>query len=136
MKPTLPLLAIMAVLAGCESTTEPRAAYFKVAGATGADSFVIALTDPALIAEARAIAGGEEQSKVHVTGLVVTGAAPYNAPWSFHLHPASISFFEMSTAACDATTSYLEEHLAEVGGAFLPGRRWCPWSSRVVEEIE
>jgi hypothetical protein len=40
------------------------------------------------------------------------------------------SFF--SPAVCDAATSYL----AEVGGAFLPGRRWCPWSWRVIAEVK
>jgi hypothetical protein len=42
----------------------------------------------------------------------------------------------MSIEVCDAATTYVEEHLDEVGGAFLPGRRWCPWSSRVLEEIQ
>jgi hypothetical protein len=135
MRPML-MLAATAILAGCQSAPDSGTAYFKVAGPTEADTFVIALNNPATIAEARAIASGEEQSKVHVTGLVVTGAVPYNAPWSFHLHPASISFFEMSIEVCDAATTYVEEHLDEVGGAFLPGRRWCPWSSRVIEEIE
>ena len=135
MKRTLLLLAALAVLSSCHGASEPGTAYFKVAGATEADTFVIALTDPAVIAEARALANGQEPSK-HVTGLVVAEAEPYNAPWSFHLDPASISFAEMSIEVCDAATSYVEEHLAEVGGAFLPGRRWCPWSSRVIEEIE
>lgn len=135
MKRTMLLLAATAILAGCQSASDSGTAYFKVAGPTEADTFVIAVNDPATIAEARAIASGQEQSKVHVTGLVVNGAVPYNAPWSFHLHPASISFFEASIEVCDAATSYVEEHLAEVGGAFLPGRRWCPWSSRVVEEV-
>jgi hypothetical protein len=71
-----------------------------------------------------------------VTGLVVAEAVPYNKPWSFHLDPTSISFAEMSIEVCDAATTYVEEHLAEVGGAFLPGRRWCPWSSRVIEEVQ
>ena len=134
MKPLL-LLAALAGLSGCHSASEPVTAYFKLAGATEADTFVIALTDPAVIAEARAQAGGQEPSK-HVTGLVIAEAGPYNAPWSFHLDPASISFAEMSIEVCDAATSYVEEHLAEVGGAFLPGGRWCPWSSRVIEEVE
>ncbi|HKP22960.1 MAG TPA: hypothetical protein VJV39_03800 [Dongiaceae bacterium] len=123
-------------MTGCQSTKDQsETAYFKVAGATAADTFVIALTDPAGIAEARALASGQEPSK-HVTGLIVAEAVPYNAPWSFHLDPASISFFEMSIEVCDAATSYVEAHLAEVGGAFLPGRRWCPWSSRVIEEVK
>ena len=135
MNRILLLLATMALLSGCHSVSDPGIAYFKMAGATEADTFVIALTDPAIIAEARALASGQEPSK-HVTGLVVAEAASYNAPWSFHLDPASISFAEMSIEVCDAATSYVEEHLAEVGGAFLPGRRWCPWSSRVVAEIQ
>ena len=134
MKPLL-LLTMLAGLSGCHSASEPGTAYFKLAGATDADTFVIALTDPAVIAEARAQANGHEPSK-HVTGLVIAEAVSYNAPWSFHLDPASISFAEMSIEVCDAATSYVEEHLEEVGGAFLPGRRWCPWSSRVIEEVE
>lgn len=134
MKPLL-LLTMLAGLSGCHSASEPGTTYFKLAGATDADTFVIALTDPAVIAEARAQANGHEPSK-HVTGLVIAEAVSYNAPWSFHLDPASISFAEMSIEVCDAATSYVEEHLEEVGGAFLPGRRWCPWSSRVIEEVE
>jgi hypothetical protein len=134
MKRTL-LLGTLCVFSGCHSASDPETAYFKVAVATEADTFVIALADPATIAEARALADGQEPSK-HVTGLVVSEAVPYNAPWSFHLDPASISFAEMSIEVCDAATSYVEEHLAEVGGAFLPGRRWCPWSSRVIGEVK
>jgi hypothetical protein len=132
----LVLLAAIAVLSGCQSgKNEPGTVYFRVAGATEADTFVIALTDPATIAEARAMASGQAPSR-HVTGLVVAEAVPYNAPWSFHLDPDSISFAEMSIEVCDAATSYVEAHLAEVGGAFLPDRRWCPWSSRVIAEVE
>ena len=135
MTRTLLLLAAIALSSGCQSAKDASTAYFKVAGATEADTFVIALADPATIAEARAMVSGEAPSK-HVTGLVVAESAPYNKPWSFHLDPASISFFEMSIEVCDAATTYVEEHLGEVGGAFLPGRRWCPWSSRVIEEVK
>ena len=27
-------------------------------------------------------------------------------------------------------------YLDEVGGAFLSGNRWCPWCSRLLEEVE
>lgn len=131
-------IVALAALAGCQTKNEgndTRAAYFKVTGPTENDTFVIALTDPATIAEARAIASGQEQSKVHVAGLVVNGTVPYNSPWHFYLHPASISFFEMAIEVCDAATTNVEAHLDEVGGTFLPGRHWCPWSSRVVEEV-
>ena len=62
--------------------------------------------------------------------------APYNPRWSYHLDPASISFFQCAIEVCDASPQYVEEHLSEVGGAFLPGSTWCPWSSRVAEEVD
>lgn len=68
-------------------------------------------------------------------GIVVASKAPYNPAWSYHLRPDSISFFEMAIEVCDANMRYVEEHLDEVGGAFLPGGGWCPWSSKLVREI-
>jgi hypothetical protein len=32
---------------------------------------------------------------------------------------------------CDASMTYVEDHLDEVGGAFLPGAQWCPWDSKL-----
>jgi hypothetical protein len=36
---------------------------------------------------------------------------------------------------CDANVEFVEENLADAGGAFLPDNFWCPWSSRVLEEV-
>jgi hypothetical protein len=68
-------------------------------------------------------------------GTIIKAPAPYNPPWSYHLDPASISLFAFAIEVCDASPQYVEEHLSEVGGAFLPGSVWCPWSSHVVEEV-
>lgn len=115
-------------------TTPPQAeAYFMFTD--GKDTFVFKLTDPKKIQEARDILSGKQKGKVHVAGTVVTKPAPYNRPWTYHLNPDSISFFQISVEACDAAIKYVEEHLAEVGGAFLPGNRWCPWASRLVKEV-
>jgi hypothetical protein len=114
----------------------PTVRYFEVSDGSPKETFFIALSNPALIEEARAIADGREKLKVHVSGKVVRGAAPYNPPWRFHLDPDSINFFETSIEVCDATTSYVEEHLAEVGDHFLPHGIWCPWGSRVVREVQ
>lgn len=110
--------------------------YFEVQGSTPRDTFVIALTDEAKIAHARRIVSGEEKDSVHVHGTIDPTAMRYNAPWSFHLAPDSIGFFAFAMEVCDAATSYVEEHLSEIGGAFLPGNHWCPWASRVIAEIE
>jgi hypothetical protein len=97
--------------------------------------FIFELTDSAKIAEARTILSNPKSLKVHVQGTVIPSTAPYNPGWSFHLDPASIGFFEMQIEVCDANVTYVEEHLDEIGGSFLPRSFWCPWSSRLVREI-
>ncbi len=69
-------------------------------------------------------------------GTIIAKPADYNSPWSWHLDPKTISFFEMAAEVCDCNVSYLEKHLTEIGGPFLPNNVWCPWSSKVIEEVE
>ena len=132
------MLAALA-LAGCQSSDGSKparnVAYFKVSGAKPENDFVIALKKPEQIEAARAIVSGAETAKVRVSGIVVPGKVAWNKPWSFYVDPDSISFFELGSVTCSAATSTVEARLSEVGGSFLPGRRWCPFSSRVSEEI-
>ena len=99
-------------------------------------TFVIEVTDQALIKRARSIVNGFELEAVSVRGRVVKEPRRYNRPWSWHLDPSSIDFFRHAPEVCDASVVHLEEHLDEVGGAYLPKSIWCPWKSRVIEEIE
>ncbi|MBV8857806.1 MAG: glycoside hydrolase family 25 protein [Acidobacteria bacterium] len=101
----------------------------------GKDDFVFKLTDQARIQEARDILSGKEKSKKHVMGLIVPRREDYNRAWHYHLDPTSVSFFQNAVEVCDSTVRFVEDHLAEVGGSFLPGNRWCPWSSKLVREI-
>jgi hypothetical protein len=114
-------------------SAQPVEAYFMFTD--GKDTFVLKLTDPKKIREARDILSGKEKKKTHVYGLVAKKPEDYNKPWHFHLVPDSITFFEMAIEVCDSSISYVEEHLDEVGGSFLPGRRWCPWASKLVKEV-
>lgn len=98
-------------------------------------AFVFKLVHDDKIGEARRILADHSATKVHVLGTIVTSPAPYNSAWSFHLEPDSISFFELAAEVCDANVTYVEKHLSEVGGAFLPGNAWCPWSSRLNAEV-
>nr|WP_244923979.1 calmodulin [Enhygromyxa salina] len=97
--------------------------------------FIFQLTDPKKIQEARDILAGKERERVHVMGRVQKSKAPYNPAWSYHLDPATISFFSMAIEVCDADMGYVEDHLDEAGGAFLPGCHWCPWNSKLVREV-
>ncbi len=98
--------------------------------------FVFELTNQELIDKALRILSGEERDEVHVMGRIIKRQKPYNPQWSYHLDPSTISFFAMAIEVCDATMDYVEDHLDEACGAFLPGCHWCPWSSRLVREVE
>ena len=115
--------------------TSAETAYFKVGFPPGDATFTIMLTDTARIQEARDIVNGLQTDATSVMGTIVKAPAFYNPHWSYHLDPASIEFFECAVEVCDAHPQYVEEHLEEICGAFLPGCVWCPWSSVVIEEV-
>lgn len=115
------------------AATEP--AYFEMKTYGGGDAFVLELQDADKIDHARRILNGEERESVHVIGRIKKSTASYNPNWGFHLDPKTVSFFEVAIEVCDATLPYVQNHLDEVGGAFLPGSYYCPWSSRLVREV-
>jgi hypothetical protein len=97
--------------------------------------FIIRLTNEERIAEARRIISGEEKEAIHVMGSIRKQRVDYNPGWSFHLDPDTITFFAIAIEVCDASIVYVEDHLDEACGGFLPGCVWCPWSSRLTREI-
>ncbi|MFJ9516906.1 calmodulin-binding protein [Kitasatospora sp. NPDC101801] len=113
--------------------TTAASAYFEFTD--GTDTFVFKLTDSAKIQQARNILSGVETETVGVMGKVVKTPAFYNTPWKYQLAPNSVSFFGMAVEVCDASISYVNNHLSEVGGALLPGSTWCPWQSKLTREI-
>ncbi|MDI1435439.1 hypothetical protein QHF89_38410 [Polyangium sorediatum] len=112
------------------------AAYFRFTDTNGQSRFVIELNDDAKIAHARRILSGEETRQIHVHGRILKRPVPYNPGWNYHLDPITISFFEVAIEVCDASFQYVEDHLDEACGAFLPGCHFCPWSSRLVDEVK
>ncbi len=98
--------------------------------------FIIELKDEAKIKHARNILSGEEQNEIHVHGRIIKRTAPYNPRFSFYLEPDTINFFTMAIEVCDANMMYVEDHLDEACGAFLPGCHWCPWDSRLTREVK
>lgn len=133
------VLAMMLLLAtnAVVCLAQTQGAYFEVEVLNGdpSERVRIQLLDSALIQKARDIASGHETEAVALMGTVVKAPAFYNSPWSYHIDPASTGFFAFATEVCDATASYVEQHLTETGGAFLPGSFWCPWQSRVLREV-
>ncbi len=90
-------------------------------------TFRILLRDPAVIAEAEDLIG--KGSVQIVTGSLVAGDGGFNAPWSWHHVPDTVSFADFTIELCDGCPMYIEENLEEwletVG-------TYCPWSTEVV----
>ncbi|MFD7630558.1 calmodulin-binding protein [Streptomyces sp. NPDC059851] len=117
---------------GAQVTAGP-ARYFEFTD--GTDTFVIKLTDPAKVRQARDILRGVDTENVGVMGTIVKTPAAYNKPWKYHLDPNSVAFFGMAMEVCDASIAYVDDHLDEVGGALLPRSTWCPWQSKLTREL-
>ncbi|WP_431686809.1 calmodulin-binding protein [Hahella sp. NBU794] len=126
---------LAAPLAFCAATASAEVAYFEFTDVQPEQTFVIQLTDKAKIQQARDILANGQEDFYHVMGYVTPSPTPYNPRWQYHLDTDTISFFEFSIEVCDASMQYVQEHLNEVGGAFLPGNIWCPWSSKLVREV-
>jgi hypothetical protein len=128
-------VAFGAVAAEGRANQKGKPAYFVFRDATRTNEFVIRLKSPAQIRHARALLAGTTTERRHVGGIIIKRPAAYNPRWSYHLAPKSIEFFDFAAEVCDANMLYVQQHLSQVGGAFLPGNRWCPWSSTLVREI-
>ncbi|MFF9496536.1 BP74-related protein [Streptomyces flaveolus] len=98
--------------------------------------FIFETSDDAIIAHARRVLSGEEKDKTHVMGRIKTTRKDYNPDFDFHLDPATIQFFDVMIEVCDAEPQYVDDHLDEAGGAFLPGYHWCPWASALTREVK
>ncbi|MBR7839042.1 calmodulin-binding protein [Actinospica durhamensis] len=126
--------ALPASAAVIPHAAETSPAYFEMTDVTGS-KFVVKMTDGEDIEHARALVEGRTDQMPHVLGRIIKRWQPYNHRWSYTIDPASVTFFDQSIEVCDATIPYVEEHLDEVGGAFLPGNWWCGWSTRLVREL-
>lgn len=73
-----------------------------------------------------------DERNMHINGSIERGEVEYNNNWSWHFVENQWDLVEISTEVCDGRPSFVEEELNywvdQVG-------RFCPWSSRVVEEV-
>jgi len=116
----LPAVALTtAALAGCAAPADPVAT-FRV----GDETFRVALASPELVEHAEALLAGEAVASIP-NGVVVHGDPGPNAPWSWHIDPATLEFADMTIELCDGLPSFVERH--EVSGD-----RYCPWDATLV----
>ena len=113
--------AIVAVvtLAGCVPAKNPVAT-FRVVDET----YKIELATPELVQHARDLLAGEEVASIP-NGTVVRDDPGVNAPWSWHIDPATLEFADFTIEVCDGLPSYVED-------GTVTSDQYCPWSAEIV----
>jgi hypothetical protein len=104
------------------ATASPVIATFEVAEV---ETYRIELTEEADIGVAYQLAAGLPAPAIP-NGLIAEGDGGVNAPWSWHIDPASLEFAEVTIEVCDGLPSYVED-------GSLTSDYFCPWSARVVD---
>jgi hypothetical protein len=87
------------------------------------ERFKVEVRTADLVAHAQELLAGQDVPSIPV-GTVVRDDPGPNAPWSWHLDPATIRFADATIEGCDALPSEV--------AADLDGNRYCPWSATVV----
>ncbi|KAM9987374.1 hypothetical protein ACTFIZ_005414 [Dictyostelium cf. discoideum] len=130
------LLVLLSLLVTFSVLVQSETAYFALKTHGHNNEFVFKLTDDNKIQKARDILSGKDTDQVHVMGRIKKNPEKYNPGYSFSLDSETVTFFDVAIEVCDASTQYVEDHLDEACGAFLPGCFWCPWSSRLTKEVK
>ena len=121
-------LAVLAVLAtaACSDDDDDSGdggrtvATFQVVDET----YKIELATPELIDHAQRLLAGEEIAKIP-NGTIVRDDPSVNAPWSWHIDPATLEFADMTIEVCDGLPSFVED-------GSLTSDTYCPWSAEVI----
>lgn len=116
----VPLLAAIFALAGC-AQAQPTVATFEVAGV---QTYKIELATAELIQHVKELMAGSEEGRIPV-GMIVRDDPGVNAPWSWHIDPASLEFADATIEVCDGLPEYVED-------GTLTSDTYCPWSAEVV----
>ena len=112
--------AVSAVLIATSLTPRNPVATFQVVDET----YRIELATPALVAHAEALLAGEQVAAIP-NGVVVRNDPGPNAPWSWHIDPATLDFADMTIEVCDGLPSYVEDEI-------VTSDQFCPWSAKIV----
>ena len=66
-----------------------------------------------------------------ITGRLSSGSGGFNAPWGWHLDPATVAAPDVATEVCDGRPSDVQSNISYWMGSV---GSFCPWSARVVRE--
>ncbi len=133
----LALLVFTLAISGCSPELSPTpTAYFKFGEYSSEghqiseDTFIVKLTNPTAISQARTAIADDEY--LHVMGEVQHSQIDYNPPWNFHLNP--VNLFTNAMEVCDSTIAMVNSGSVEFCGSEDPCY-FCPWTSKLIAEV-
>lgn len=88
------------------------------------EEFTVELTTPELVDHAERLLAGEQIATIPV-GTVIRDDPGVNAPWSWHLDPASVEFADVTIEVCDGLPSSVED-------GTVTSDTYCPWSAEII----
>jgi hypothetical protein len=113
---------ILTVIHNGSSTSNPVATIQVVD-----ETYKVELASPEVLEIAEQLLAGELPPMIP-NGRIVRDDPGPNAPWSWHIDPATLEWADMTTEVCDGLPSYVED-------GSLTSDWYCPWSA-VVTAIE
>jgi len=97
----------------------------------GGEHFRIGLTSEAQIAQAATLLASGAENNVH--GTVRRGSGRFNAPYSWHLDPESITFPDLTMEVCDGRPQSDVE--SDVDYWVDTVKYYCPWGAKIVARV-
>jgi hypothetical protein len=88
------------------------------------EQYKIELATAELVEHAEALLDGEAVASIP-NGVVVRDDPGPNAPWSWHIDPATLEFADMTIEVCDGLPSHVEDGV-------VTSDRYCPWSAEII----
>jgi len=123
--------------AGCDSgggAPDEGLRYFRFVHTTDSSTYVAATSDSTALAQVEAqLKKPLDDRDQFIIGPIAHGDGGHNDGYPWHFVESEWRLTEVATEVCDGRPSFVSENVDyfvdEVG-------RYCPWNSRVLEEIE
>jgi hypothetical protein len=96
------------------------------------ERFRIGLTTGTQIERAEALLASGAENNVH--GTLRRGSGRFNAPYSWHLDPATVTFPDLTMEVCDGRPQ--SDVQSDVDYWVDTVKYYCPWGARIVARVK
>lgn len=120
--------SLVLVLAACDSQSnepEPEQDIYVIQVVD--ESFRVKINDEDVAAAADSLLS--TGAEMNIIGPLRPGDGGFNAPYSWHLDPDSISFVDLTIEVCDGKPSFVEEDLDYWMNTV---ETYCPWGINII----